>query len=298
MGICIFKHVKSDRLAGRVPGPQQYWARLRSPEHDEFAPPLQIVSFGAEDWQPGREYLRQRSDMFGVEYVREGSVEFLQDGRRYTVRPGEVYVLRYGVFHRYTAAPPVTMRKYYVSLRGTMLEPLLLATGMDSCDHVVPDTPSAVEDLLLQIRDLLHAKPAGYSLELSVLAYRLIVVLSRSVSRRHPEPVRAAIEHIDRNLNRDLSSNDLSAAAGLSLSHFNRLFRRHVGLSPKQFFLRHKMAWAEHLLRDTQYPVKEVAATLGYTDPLYFSAQFKKHAGSSPKLYRASKRSRPEGAEE
>jgi AraC family transcriptional regulator of arabinose operon len=124
------------------------------------------------------------------------------------------------------------------------------------------------------------------------------VVLSRSASRRYPEPVRAAIEHIDRNLNRDLSSGDLSGAAGLSLTHFNRLFRRNVGLSPKQFFIRHKMAWAEHLLRDTHLSVKEVAATLGYADPLYFSGQFKKHAGSSPKHYRASRRSRPDGAEE
>ncbi|MBD3242083.1 MAG: AraC family transcriptional regulator [Chitinivibrionales bacterium] len=295
----ILKHVKTDHSVRDAPRRLQLWTRLRSPQYDDFAPPLQIVSFGGEEWHGGRFFERTRSEMFGVEYVRHGSVSFVQDGKSYTVGPGQVYLLRRGVAHRYTADRPGPMRKYYIALEGALLESLLLATELDSCDHIAPDSPERVVHLFEQIRESMQHKPPGFALELSALAYRLLLELSGSRSRRYPEPVRAAIEFIDQNLTRSLTTADICAVAGLSQTHFNRLFRRHVGLSPKQFFIRHKLAWAEHLLTQSHFSIKEIAATLGYEDPLYFSSQFRAHLGVSPKRYRLSggRRTRPRKAD-
>lgn len=284
----ILKHVKSDQRADSAPRRVQLWTRLRSPQYDDFAPPLQIVSFGSEEWHGGRFVERTRSETSGIEYVREGTVSFVQDGRSYSVGPGQVYLLRRGVSHRYAADRPGPLRKYYVALEGTLLESLLLATELDTCDYTVPDSPERVVQLFQRIMELMQHKPAGFALELSTLAYRLLVELSSSRSRRYPEPVRAAIEFIDQNLTRPLTTADICAVAGLSQTHFNRLFRQHVGLSPKQFFIRHKLAWAEHLLTQSHFSIKEIAATLGYEDPLYFSSQFRSHVGVSPKQYRLS----------
>ena len=51
-----------------------------------------------------------------------------------------------------------------------------------------------------------------------------------------------------------------------------------------------KMEHACHLLDTSQMSVKEVAASLGYEDQLYFSRVFSKTIGLSPRAYRASVR--------
>lgn len=289
MGRSILKHVKNNHSLDKH---YQYWARQRRGEYGEFAPPLQIVSFGSEQWHPGRSLERVHSEICGIEYVRAGEVAFTQDGSSYTVRRGEVYILRRGVGHRYTAVGTKPLHKYYIAIEGALVESMLLAGELETCDHVVPPVPRRIERLFEEIRATMHRKPLGFVVELSTLAYRLLVELSHSIAHRYPEPLRAAIEFIDRNLTRTLTAGEIQAASGVSATHLNRLFAQHIGLAPKQFFIRHKMAWAKHLLAENRFAVKQVAATLGFEDPLYFSAQFRKHVGLSPRRYRASRISR------
>ena len=47
------------------------------------------------------------------------------------------------------------------------------------------------------------------------------------------------------------------------------------------------MLEAARLLRFTDLTVGEVAHRAGFTDPLYFSRAFKRHAGEPPMAYRA-----------
>ncbi|MCD8336875.1 MAG: helix-turn-helix domain-containing protein [Lachnospiraceae bacterium] len=54
---------------------------------------------------------------------------------------------------------------------------------------------------------------------------------------------------------------------------------------PMSFFINLKMKQACKLLRTTDLYIYEVAQSLGCTDPYYFSRQFKKTVGVSPKEY-------------
>jgi len=51
-----------------------------------------------------------------------------------------------------------------------------------------------------------------------------------------------------------------------------------------------KMEHACHLLDSGDLSVKAVAGALGYDDPLYFSRQFSRTIGMSPRAYRNSVR--------
>ncbi len=53
-----------------------------------------------------------------------------------------------------------------------------------------------------------------------------------------------------------------------------------------QYILSKRMYNAEILLHDTQYNITEIAAIVGYDNPLYFSRIFKKTKGLSPSEYR------------
>jgi AraC-like DNA-binding protein len=48
-----------------------------------------------------------------------------------------------------------------------------------------------------------------------------------------------------------------------------------------------RMLRAEEVLRNTNYALKSIAPNIGYANAFAFSSAFKRHAGTSPKQYRA-----------
>ncbi len=81
---------------------------------------------------------------------------------------------------------------------------------------------------------------------------------------------------------------DMARFAGMSEAWFRREFRRATGSSPKKFYDRLRMAWAEELLQSTPLSVGEIAGRLGFSSPFHFSKAFKKHFGVSPSTMRGS----------
>ncbi|MHC4886179.1 MAG: helix-turn-helix domain-containing protein [Planctomycetota bacterium] len=79
---------------------------------------------------------------------------------------------------------------------------------------------------------------------------------------------------------------DLAAKANLSPSHFSSEYRRHFGISPIQDATRLRMLEAEHLLRDVNLSISEVAVRVGYPDIFHFSKQFKRRYGQNPTEWR------------
>jgi AraC-like DNA-binding protein len=260
-------------------------------EHDPYRPPLQVVSSGSARWGPGRTFSRRDSALFGVELVTGGEAFLVQDGREYGIRAGEVYILRTRCAHVYGTGRAGLLHKRYLTLAGPALEHLLHTSGLAGRDYIRPLAPRRVASLMRTANGLMRHKPEGFTLCLSGLAYELLLELGRSTTPQYPSPLRVAIEFMQQHLDRPVRGEEISARTGLSRTHFNRLFRRHLGTSPMSYFIAQRMAWAAHLLSATALSVKEIAAAIGYDDPLYFSARFKKHTGVSPREYRHEARS-------
>lgn len=59
-----------------------------------------------------------------------------------------------------------------------------------------------------------------------------------------------------------------------------------MGFTPMQYILSIRISSAQSLLETTEYNIAEIAAIVGYDDPLYFSRLFKKQIGVSPSEFR------------
>lgn len=90
------------------------------------------------------------------------------------------------------------------------------------------------------------------------------------------------IEHLDK----PLHVSTLAAQASVSPSHYFALFKRQMGTAPMDYFIRLRMNHARQLLDSTCFSIKEVAATMGYDDPFYFSRVFKSVHRVAPAEYR------------
>ena len=77
----------------------------------------------------------------------------------------------------------------------------------------------------------------------------------------------------------------MSRFCNLSTDYFSHQFKTLTGYAPVQYLNRLRIEKAKELLLTEDLSVSEVAALVGYKDPLYFSKAFKKATGSSPKMF-------------
>ena len=77
----------------------------------------------------------------------------------------------------------------------------------------------------------------------------------------------------------------LSRELGFGIRHTQRLFKSGLHTTPTAFVLAIKLEHAAKFLTSTQKNIAEVAYSVGFTDPAYFSRAFKRYFGLSPTDY-------------
>ncbi len=88
------------------------------------------------------------------------------------------------------------------------------------------------------------------------------------------------------NFGKPIQIEDLAREAGLSTSHFSRLFKSVIGDSPYQFLMRYRVERAEEMMRDPANALISVALACGFSDQPHLTRIFKQHRGVTPKAWR------------
>jgi len=103
-----------------------------------------------------------------------------------------------------------------------------------------------------------------------------------------PGVLRRAKEFLHDQMNRNPGVTELSAAVGMNVDHFSRMFKRSTGLAPHQYLGNIRLERAKHMLAEGRASIIEIAYEIGYTNPSQFSAFFRKRTGLSPTEFRRS----------
>jgi transcriptional regulator GlxA family with amidase domain len=104
----------------------------------------------------------------------------------------------------------------------------------------------------------------------------------REDKRSHPS-VRKALLWMEQHYRRSDAQQCLyKEVINLSPNHFRLLFSRQAGVSVSTHLLRLRMQEAMNLLRTSSLSIKEIAAAVGFKDPLYFSKRFHDHWDIAP----------------
>lgn len=101
-------------------------------------------------------------------------------------------------------------------------------------------------------------------------AYRLHKVMNAILD--HPE--------------HDHSLEQMAATAGVTPSHFCRVFKKATGISPHQYVMKARLDRAQHLLAQTDMTLAALSESLGFTSQSHFSRAFRAYAGRTPSDFR------------
>lgn len=128
----------------------------------------------------------------------------------------------------------------------------------------------------------------AHLLAASGAAWHLLAQLAvDAVMPAEDSPLERAMRYLEARVESNIRVAELAALVGLSPSHLSALFRQATGEGPGAFHTSLKMSRARVLLDTSAMLISEVATSVGYADPLYFSRHFRRVHGVNPSQYRA-----------
>lgn len=102
----------------------------------------------------------------------------------------------------------------------------------------------------------------------------------------HIEAINRVKIYIDKNLNKEITVDELSQIANLSVFHFRRIFKDITGENIGSYIQRIRLQQIAHILISTNYPIKAILQQTVYQTKFSLAKAFKKHFGMSMSLYR------------
>jgi AraC-like DNA-binding protein len=98
--------------------------------------------------------------------------------------------------------------------------------------------------------------------------------------------LRRVVEFIEAHIDVPITLARLAAVVYLSPFHFHRQFKRSMGLTPGQYISQLRIKRARTLLSESDLPLAEVAAQVGFADQSHFTAAFRRTTSMTPATYR------------
>jgi len=239
-------------------------------------------------WRNGRVL-----DEYQLIYITGGCGELeTRSGGRFSIHPGDLFVLFPGEWHRYRPSMATGWRENWVGFTGTYAERIVPMCASPRQPVLRMGHDETLLELFLSAEEWIQSAPPGY---MGMLAANTITLLARirSLSMRKDRPTR---EHTERmhearcllleQATREVDLPALASSLGLSYSRFRAAFKEQSGFSPKQYQLHIRINRAKALLAHGGQSVGEIADQLGFNSVYYFSRLFKSMTGVSPTAYR------------
>lgn len=225
-------------------------------------------------------------------YVAAGKAHFFFDGKEEIVPAGHMVLYRPKEQQKYVYYGVDQTEVYWVHFTGGEIKQILNYYQISSSKHVFYSGTSAeYQWLFRQMIQELQMCRQGYEELLAMMLQQIFLLVNRQIKEKKTngfiqEEIEKATYYFNDNYHKDISIEEYAASHHISTCWFIRSFKHYTGMTPMQYILSIRIANAQNLLETTGYNISEIAAIVGYDNPLYFSRLFKKQKGISPMEYR------------
>lgn len=121
-------------------------------------------------------------------------------------------------------------------------------------------------------------------LEQMLMRYTNTVLQLSSIN--HVSVIKNASKYVHMHLSEAIRLNDVANFVNLSPNYFSSLFKREMKLSFADYVNQTRIKESQFLLETTEYPILDIAISVGYNNQNYFTTIFRKFTGITPKQYR------------
>lgn len=259
----------------------------------------------AKDTYPGWKDIRQTTDMHTLYWIREGRGRFRSGDREFPAGEGMLLYLHPGMELHMETEPEAPLRMLMLlfdcaeaSYGDRVWKELLPVSRLElpSLSRFSPEQASGMTNRFTELLRSWVPGVAGSELHVGAGLLKLLADLHGSArdSGTGPAavgmPAAAAYQqlknHMELHYAGGRSVRELCAAAGISESYARILFKRQLGIGPKEYLEQIRNSHAIRHLLYSQSPLKDIAQLCGYADEYHFSKVFRRMNGMPPSVYR------------
>jgi AraC-like DNA-binding protein len=237
-------------------------------------------------------------DYYLIHIVLEGKGSFETLGERYELAAGDAFIVFPDILVKYEADARQPWKYMWAGFSGDIVEKSLRSIGITPDKGVVrglplPELNRLFTSLRLSVErnaqaDVGNMEASGWlRLIIAELGRRHQPVIAEAPTEqpRSYRQIDQALRLIALQYGQQLSIEGIARMLGYHRAHLSRLFKEATGLSPMQYLFKVRMKKAEELLAG-ELTIAQIAASVGYQDPLFFTKQFHKWCGMSPTDFR------------
>lgn len=241
---------------------------------DEGYRGLNPVEFGFEECENGHFYGPAIRTYWLIHFVVSGFGIFRIEGKEYNIKPGEMFIIPPYVETYYKADDQNPWNYIWIGFTADMPLPKALPHTLN--------LPGAAEifNAMKNCEDF----SSGRSAFLSARLWDLFALISGK-EKKQSDYVKSALDCIHSQYMTGITIDEIATKLNIDRTYFYTLFKKKMGVSPKQYLLNHRMNIAASLLSEQNTSVSTAGYSVGYSDIFTFSKMFKRHFGISPSEY-------------
>lgn len=270
---------------------------LRFAEYQTDAIDLGIEFYGYEDCRANYAFGPTIRKYYVIHYITKGKGTFHYQGQVHELQAGDFFLLKPNELTYYQADSQDPWSYYWFGISGTKAQDYfsLSTLGETGVLHQGPHTDILQEIIQTAIdtAQTLHKDPLHHLLLLSSMYRFLFYLHSYFPNKEKPEihPSQKLYYSTKKIIDTQyddlkLSISSIAQSLNVNRSYLTSVFKDYHQISPKEYLLKVRMTRACELLKHSQEPIKIIAYSVGYQDPLHFSKAFKKYYQQSPREYR------------
>ncbi|MGN0577640.1 MAG: helix-turn-helix domain-containing protein [Ruminiclostridium sp.] len=226
-------------------------------------------------------YLQRENDFFHSPYrqelefyrlVRNGDVERIKENSR---RYGKLPESGKGVLSENSLKNSL----YHMIINTALITRTCISGGLS------PETAYTMSDIYIRRAD--GCRTAEEINELNdEMTLEFAGEMKRLSQRGCSAVTKRVISYICGNLNRPLTAGGIAETLGYNRSYISTLFKRETGMTIQGYIREKRIETAENILKSTDFPLSDIALSLGFSSQSHFCSRFKEKTGLSPKTYR------------
>ena len=180
---------------------------------------------------PKNKMYRPHSDAYSIEYVYEGEGVIMHDSKIFNVSAGDLFILHKNALHHYYANPKNPWKKiWFLVNNGTELLTDLLS-DLHLSDTVLVqkfNSPELLERCFLSVKQ----DDENTDMQTELLIHKLLCEVSRFVDENKKKTLSPELivkQFLDRNINRNFTSEFLTRQVRLEEPRIRQLFKKAFG---------------------------------------------------------------------
>ena len=250
-----------------------------------------ILSIGYSADPKVTRYGPSKRNQYIIHYVIAGKGKF----NGVTVGRGEGFLISPGDYEEYCSDPADPWSFLWIISEDEAMEYYFERHGVDRKNGIFKfHNEYAVENAARAISEKrIASASSSFLAEIFLNIFNSSILSDGQTSGTGVrEYLEFSIAFIKANLHLPISVSEICKIVGVSQPYLYNVFKEHLGTSTKAYISACKLSEAKRLLSETDFNITEVAAAVGFSDPLAFSRFFSKNVGRSPTEYRNAERTK------